>query len=116
MASENKLDQKQRRCLVGRRIKDTRERKGISQMDLAAGLECTQGIISQYETGYAEPSLFSVIKICDELGCSLDYLLGRDTKYGDTPRARVMRAFEQLPHGGQVMVLSMLEAAVEASI
>lgn len=59
------------------RLKELREKKGISQLKLALDLHLNQNSISRYETGAREADYDTLIKIADYFGVSIDYLLER---------------------------------------
>ena len=59
------------------RLRELREKKGISQLRLATALNTTQNTISRYETGEREPGIAELIKIADYFNVSIDYLVGR---------------------------------------
>ncbi len=60
------------------RLKECRERKGISQRELAQYLGIPPGSISYYEGGQNIPPLDKVYILADFFGVSIDYLVGRD--------------------------------------
>ena len=105
------LKEKQRKAMVARRLADVRKKKGMNQFELAKAMGCTQGLISKYEAGQANIQLNTLMDICDVLGCSLDYLLGRDVVYDTSLRGRALKALEILPEHIQRMLVTMLEAA-----
>lgn len=61
---------------VGARIKEQREKMGLSQQDLAEKLECSTNTISNYETGKTVKSLTleKMLEICNVLECDVSYL------------------------------------------
>ena len=59
------------------RLKELRERKGISQLKLAMDLNMNQNSISRYETGVREADYKTLILFADYFGVSIDYLLER---------------------------------------
>ena len=59
------------------RLKELRERKGISQLKLAVDLNMNQNSISRYETGAREADYDTLIKFADYFNVSIDYLLER---------------------------------------
>jgi transcriptional regulator with XRE-family HTH domain len=61
-------------------LKEVREYRNISQKELASFLSMTSQTISNYENGFSEPSLDTVIEIADFFDISLGYLLGRTRK------------------------------------
>lgn len=58
------------------RLKELREKKGISQKELADFLNLTQVQISKYELGKNEPDLSTTKKIANYFNVTIDYLLG----------------------------------------
>ena len=59
------------------RLKELRQKKGLTQLRLATELNTTQNTISRYETGEHEPGIAELIKIADYVHVSVDYLIGR---------------------------------------
>ncbi len=107
----DQMKEKQRKSMVARRLAEVRKQKGMNQFELAKAMGCTQGLISKYEAGQANVQLNTLIDICDALGCSLDYLLGREVVYDTSLRGRMLKALEILPESKQRMIVAMLEAA-----
>ena len=62
------------------RLKELREKKRLSQMQLAMELNMNQNSISRYETGEREADYETLIQFADYFDGSLDYLLGRTDK------------------------------------
>lgn len=60
---------------IGKRIKEARLRKGITQAELEEEIGCTAAYISRIETGKKEASLAFFIRIANVLGSSADSLL-----------------------------------------
>ncbi len=59
------------------RLKELREKKGISQLKLGMDLSLNQNSISRYETGEREADYATLILIADYFNVSIDYLLER---------------------------------------
>lgn len=53
-------------------LQTIRQKKGLSQEDLALKIGMSQETISQYETGTRRPSITTARKIADVLGVKLD--------------------------------------------
>lgn len=64
--------------VIGKRIKELRINKRISQQELGDKVDVTKVSISGYEKGSRVPSLETFVKIADTLNTTTDYLLGRD--------------------------------------
>lgn len=61
--------------LIGQRIKEVRTDKQLTQEYLANMIGVNTSHVSNIETGKTKISLTLLIKICDALGVTLDYLL-----------------------------------------
>ncbi len=59
-------------------IKFYRKALGLSQQKLAECLNAKNTLISNYETGYSTPDIYTLIKLADVFEVSLDELVGRD--------------------------------------
>lgn len=62
--------------ILSKRIKSSRENKGLTQPELAKLINSTDRNISNYETGYSFPSIAVLYSISIALSTSIDYLLG----------------------------------------
>ena len=64
------------------RIKELRETKGISQMELAKNLNISQSAVAKWEKEKTEPTASAIIFISRYFGVSADYLLGLENEDG----------------------------------
>ncbi len=60
---------------VGKRLKELRMEKGVTQLDLAEYLHRTPNTISLYEKGKQEFDLYAIKMLCEYFDISSDYLL-----------------------------------------
>lgn len=60
---------------VGENIKKYRNRKGMTQVQLAEAVTITHPMITAYERGTKNPSLQVAFEISKVLGCTLEDLL-----------------------------------------
>ena len=65
-----------------KRLRELREKRGISQLRLAMDLSLNQNSISRYETGEREADYKTLVALADYFRVSVDYLLERT----DNPR------------------------------
>lgn len=72
---------------VGPRLREHRERAGLSLRELARRLEVSPSAISQIETGKSRPSVSTLYAIVSELGMSLDELFGGPKPASPSPDA-----------------------------
>jgi len=66
--------------MLGSRIKELREVRHFSQVELADVLHVSKQSISNWENGNILPSVEMVIKIAEFFSVSTDYLLGLDSR------------------------------------
>ncbi len=64
----------------GLRLKELREKKHLSQSDVAKRLDVTRSTISGYECNTITPSLELVVKLAVLYNSSLDYIMGMDNR------------------------------------
>ena len=58
-------------------LKEIREKKNMSQINLSVKVGLSQEVLSHYEIGNNKPNVDNLLKLADCLKCSTDYLLGR---------------------------------------
>ena len=63
--------------MVGKRIKELRTERRISQQALAKAVGVSQKAIDYWERGINEPKAGYIVTLCDFFGVTADYLLGR---------------------------------------
>lgn len=59
------------------RLRQVREKAGLSQSEFAERVGVSRGAISTYELGDRVPDIRFMDKVIEEFGCSYDYLMGR---------------------------------------
>ncbi len=60
----------------GKKLREAREAKGLSQKDLAAKIGSVHTVIGRYERDEMKPSIDVVKRLAEELGTTVGYLLG----------------------------------------
>lgn len=63
---------------IAERIIIARKRKGMSQGELSMALHRAQGTVCKYERGRQVPSTETIRRMAEALGCTEDWLLGRE--------------------------------------
>lgn len=63
--------------MIGDSLKELRESKGISQMELGQALKISRQCISSYEHNKSQPDLNTLINIADYFNVTLDFLFKR---------------------------------------
>ncbi|MFD4124522.1 helix-turn-helix domain-containing protein [Streptomyces globisporus] len=65
-----------RSCMdTGAQIRDFRERRSLTQDQLADLLESHRTVVSRWETGFRRPDRRSLVKLAKLMGCTIDDLL-----------------------------------------
>ena len=59
------------------RLKDRRKRKELTQTELGKLVFSCHSTVSEWEQGKSLPKLDTINRLCDVLGVSADWLLGR---------------------------------------
>lgn len=62
--------------IFGKRIKDTRKAKSMTQAQLAEKTGFSQPTVADWEAGKKQPTAGAIIALCKALEVSADYLLG----------------------------------------
>jgi len=60
---------------MGEKLREARQRAGMTQAQLAAAIGCKQKDVSRWEAGQIEPGVLTVKKMAQVLGCSMDDLV-----------------------------------------
>ncbi len=70
---------------IGERIRQRRKELGLTQLDLAKALKVTPQHVSVIEKDKRVPSLASLVRLAEELGVTLDYLVaGKESVITDS--------------------------------
>lgn len=60
---------------MGEKLREARQRAGMTQAQLAEAIGCKQKDVSRWEAGQIEPGVLTVKKMAHVLGCSMDDLV-----------------------------------------
>ena len=72
---------------IGKRIQQSRERVRLTQEELAEQIDRSTQFVSTIERGLAGPSLETVLKLCDVLGVSADWILRGQAQLPESDQA-----------------------------
>jgi len=70
--------------IFAKKLKYLREKKGLTQEELAQDLETTKSTLGHYEQDYQEPKIEMLEKIAAYFEVTTDYLLGREKENFNT--------------------------------
>ncbi len=113
------------------RIRYLREELNFTQENLANKIGISRQVLSNYENEINQPSPEILIKLADNLQCSIDYLLGREDDFGNITiqtekpaplpqdEQTLLNNFRKLPqdlrHRAAVYMQNLADAAEEES-
>lgn len=66
--------------ILNQRIRETRQARGMTQVQLAKKLGVTKQSLSNWENDNIQPSIDTLEKLAHHLDVSTDFLLGRDNR------------------------------------
>ena len=69
------MDKKELQIAIGKRIRDLRELKNISQVDLAYACNFEKSNLSRIESGRTNPTVFTLFRIAEALEISAKELI-----------------------------------------
>lgn len=70
----------------GMRLRELREEKGVSMIELARAIGVSDAAICKWENGLAEPKLSYIIRLAEYFDCTVDYISGNDGEYTATAK------------------------------
>ena len=89
------MEQEQVNREIGRKVKDLRNRNGLTQQELADRTELTKGFISQLERGQVSPSVVTLMDLIECLGSTPAEFFKQDEQetsgHGSCLRRRSLR-------------------------
>ncbi len=88
----------------GTRLRELREEKGVSMVELARAIGVSDAAVCKWENGVAEPKLSYIIRLAEYFDCSVDYITGNDGEYGSAanPAAAIKVAVVDDKSGKQI--------------
>jgi len=102
----------------GKKLRECRETKGLSQNEFAKLIEVHHSIIGKYERDEVKPSIDVVKKIAEALDTTVGYLLG-ETKHTtvlkDTAMLKRLNDLNILPDKDKEHILYALDNLIKAA-
>jgi transcriptional regulator with XRE-family HTH domain len=84
---------------LGKNIRLLRKQKGLTQVELSKMLDCSQAMITTYESGKKKPSVSSLARLAEALGVSIDNVVGNNAQPKDSDKIKnpkLWKKFSQL--------------------
>ena len=97
------------RAAFGRRLKELRLSRGLSQAELAAQLHLSSTTINRYEHGLREPSLDVLMAVAEFFSVDINYLLCYSSESPRQYSTNLIIKFNALDDRGKSTVLNALE-------
>ena len=99
---------------LGKRIGTARKDRGLTAQQLAEQLGTNAAYLRQIECGVKTPSVGLLVRICNALQVSPDYLLQSLLVENEVSEMRVLdRLWHNTPPSKQKMICTMLQALLE---
>lgn len=96
---------------LGDRLREARERKGYSQMEVSKRIQINNKTLSRYEIGGSEPDLATLKILASLYEVSVDWLTGNTVH---TPsRNTVLESYARLPREKQKLIDDMIKALMD---
>ena len=107
------MERKEMNVRIGERVKISREAAGLTQEKLAEYIDVSVQYISDLERGVVGSSVKTMIKLCNVLKVSSDYiLLGKETP--DTIPSDITNRMNRLDTAQQKILQDMINLTIRA--
>jgi transcriptional regulator with XRE-family HTH domain len=104
------------RKALGKRIKQLRKEKGLTQKELAKQVNCSHAQLNKYESGLNTPPLDRLLLLAEVLGTSVDYLLaGQGNGKPPLHSQRLIQRFQTIEEFGsddRETIIKVLDAMI----
>ena len=102
--------------IVGKRIKQIRQDKGVTQEKMAEMLELSSGFYSALERGSYNIKIETLVEILNLLECSADDLFCDVIKYGYKHKSsKIEESLKDLDDNEREMIFSVIETMVKTA-
>ena len=98
---------------IGSHIRAARKRADLTQEELSERIGVTPQYLSDLERGLVGTSIPTLIKICDNLNISSDFILFGNTGNGD-PGSTLIEKIQRLPKHKADLVMTSVSLMLEA--
>jgi len=102
----------------GKRLREIRETKNLSQQDLAKLIGSVHTVIGRYERDEMKPSIDVVKKLAEELGTTVGYLIGEASESQLLKDPAMLKRFQEineLNEKDKECIFSLLDAYLAKS-
>ena len=102
----------------GKKLRECREDKGLSQQELAKILKTSHSVIGRYERDEMSPSIEAVKKLAQVLDTTVGYLLGEAKEekiLKDTAMLRRLNDINALPEKDKEHILYTIDGLIKSA-
>jgi transcriptional regulator with XRE-family HTH domain len=103
---------------LGQNIRLLRKQKGLTQVELAKNLDCSQAVITAYESGKKKPAVDTLSRLADVLGVTTDQIIGKKNvpqQKNPVKSPKLWKKFsqvEQLPITDKRTIFKMIDGLI----
>lgn len=97
--------------MLGRKLKEQRFKRGITQAEFARDLGVSQQAVGGWEVNRSEPSFDTLKRIANYFGVTTDYLLDKEKQNViNNEENALLDGYRQLNADGQKLILTMMNS------
>ena len=82
MSDDQDTQEQERQRTFSRNLRVARERAQLTQVDMAEAMTMSETVYARYESAKTWPSIGALLRLCQILNCSANWLLGLDDTAG----------------------------------
>ncbi|MDP4527082.1 MULTISPECIES: helix-turn-helix domain-containing protein [Bacillus] len=81
---------------LGKRLKEARKKRGLSQIEVAQKLNISNQVISNYERDFRDPDTKTLKQLSDLYNVSTDYLVGKAPVESNNKASKLTQTFNEV--------------------
>ncbi|MCY8209595.1 MULTISPECIES: helix-turn-helix domain-containing protein [Bacillus subtilis group] len=81
---------------LGKRLKEARKKRGLSQIEVAQKLNISNQVISNYERDFRDPDTKTLKQLSDLYNVSTDYLVGKAPIENNNKASKLTQTFNEV--------------------
>ncbi|MFS3933166.1 helix-turn-helix domain-containing protein [Bacillus subtilis] len=81
---------------LGKRLKEARKKRGLSQIEVAQKLNISNQVISNYERDFRDPDTKTLKQLSDLYNVSTDYLVGKTPIENNNKASKLTQTFNEV--------------------
>ena len=101
---------------IAEKLVDLRNKKGVTQEDVAQSLSVSNKTVSKWENGASEPDLSRVVELAEYYGVTTDTLLGISEEKIQSTKDEICALFEGLDYNKAILKAFEIERSIVPSL